>query len=175
MTEEAVAVIERSGPEQSRLNDLLKDFQEWRLTKGLGNFSIKFVEDEEAWEITLGSELPSVLVYLSDIDSDFYHEHAAVFVECQVGEVSETTDLGKFLRFASQEMVMSRVSLRTEAEEPLLVVEGACPFQLVRFEFLELLIQEVAAIGADLIDLAEGRIEDEGEDEDEGDGDEGDE
>lgn len=156
---EATAVIERSGPEQSRLNDLLRDFQEWRLSKGLGNFSIKFVEDEEAWEISLTSELPPVLVYLSDIDSDFYNEHAAVFVECQVGEVSESTDLGKFLRFAGGEMVLSRVSLRTDGDEPLLVVEAACPFQLVRFEFLELMIQEVAAIGADLIDLAEGRID----------------
>ena len=167
MTE--LAAVERSGPEQSRLNDLLKDFQEWRLAKGLGNFSIKFVDDEEAWEITLGSELPTVLVYLSDIDSDFYQEHAAVFVECQIGAVSENTDVQKFLRFAGSEMVLSRLSLRSEdEEEPLLVVEGACPFQLVRFEFLELLIQEVAAIGADLIDLAEGRIEDEaGDDEDE--------
>jgi hypothetical protein len=163
-----LAVLERSGPEQSRLNDLLKDFQEWRLSKGLGNFSIKFVDDEEAWEITLGSELPTVLVYLSDIDADFYGEHAAVFVECQVGAVSESTDISKYLRFAGSEMVLSRVSLRTEGEEPLLVVEGACPFALVRFEFLEMMIQEVAAIGADLIDLAEGRIDDDEDDEEDG-------
>lgn len=162
MTE--AAVVERSGPEQSRLNDLLKDFQEWRLSKQLGNFAIKFVEEEEAWEISLGAELPNVLVYLSDIDSDFYGEHAAVFAECQVGEVSASTDISKYLKFAGDEMVLSRVSLRSEGDEPLLVVEGACPFQLIRFEFLELLIQEVAAIGADLIDLAEGRIDAEDDD-----------
>lgn len=157
MTE--LAVVERSGPEQSRLNDLLNDFQEWRLSKSLGNIAIKFVDDEEAWEISLGAELPNVLVYLSDIDADFYGEHAAVFAECQVGEISETTDVRKYLRFAGDEMVLSRLSLRTEGDESLLVVEGACPFNLIRFEFLELLIQEVAAIGADLIDLAEGRID----------------
>lgn len=54
------AVIQRSGPEQSRLNDMLKDFQEWRLNKGLGAFAIKFVDEEEAWEIGLGAELPSI-------------------------------------------------------------------------------------------------------------------
>jgi len=166
------AVIQRSGPEQSRLNDLLKDFQEWRLAKGLGAFGIKFVEDEEAWEISLGAELPQLLVYLSDIDADFYHEHAAVFVECQVGEISESTNIQKYLAFAGSEMVLSRLSLRTEDENPLLVVEAACPFGLLRFEMMEVLIQEVAAIGADLIDLAEGRIDpdaDEDEEEEEAD------
>lgn len=153
------AVVQRSGPEQSRLNDMLRDFQEWRLSKGLGAFAIKFVEDEEAWEIGLGTDLPPILVYLSDIDADFYHEHAAVFIECQVGEISPDTNIQKYLAFAGTEMVLSRLSLRTEDENPLMVVEAACPFGVVRFELLELLLQEVAAIGADLIDLAEGRID----------------
>lgn len=167
------AVIQRSGPEQSRLNDMLKDFQEWRLSKGLGAFAIKFVDEEEAWEISLGSELPSILVYLSDIDADFYHEHAAVFIECQVGEISAETNIQKYLAFAGSEMVLSRLSLRTEDENPLLVVEAACPYGLLRFELMEMLIQEVAAIGADLIDLAEGRIDPDQEDGDEdGEGDE---
>jgi hypothetical protein len=158
------AVKERSGPEQSRLSHMLNDFQEWRITKGLGtNFKANFVQDEDAFEITLGDALPTVYVYLSDIDAEFYHEHAAVFAECQVGGVGEDTDLGRYLRFAASEMVLSRLSLRTDEEEPLLVVEGAIPYQLVRFEMLELLIQEVAAIGADLIDLAEGRIEESSE------------
>ena len=156
----AAPVVERSGPEQSRLNDMLKDFQEWRLTKGLsGAFKAKFVEEEDAWEVSFSQELPSIYVYLSDIDGDFYHEHAAVMVECQVGGVSADTDLSKYLRFASSEMVLTRLGLRSEDDEHLLVVEGACPYQLVRFEFLELLMQETAAIGADLIDLAEGRIQ----------------
>lgn len=161
------AVIQRSGPEQSRLNDMLKDFQEWRLSKGLGAFAIKFVEEEEAWEINLSSELPQILVYLSDIDSEFYHEHAAVFVECQVGEISESTNVQKYLAFAGSEMVLSRLSLRTEDENPLLVVEAACPYGLLRFELFEVLLQEVAAIGADLIDLAEGRIDPDAEAEEE--------
>lgn len=153
------AVAERSGPEQSRLNEMLNDFQEWRLSKALANLKVKFIEEEEAWELSQGDVLPPVLVYLSDIDNEFYHEHAGVFVECQVGAVSKDTDLSRYLSFAGSEMVLSRLSLRTEdEEEPLLVVEAACPFTLVRFEFLELMIQEVAAIGADLIDLAEGRI-----------------
>lgn len=156
------AVAERSGPEQSRLKDMLNDFQEWRLSKALANLNVKWVEEEDSWELTQGDVLPPVYVYLSDIDNDFYHEHAGVFVECQVGAVGKDTDLGRYLRFAGSEMVLSRLSLRTEdEEEPLLVVEAACPFSLVRFEFLELMIQEVAAIGADLIDLAEGRIQEE--------------
>ena len=155
-------VVERSGPEQSRLDDLLKDYQEWRLSKGLGvNFKVQFQPDEDAWEISQGTDIPAVLVYLSAIDSDFYGEHSAVFVECPVGEVESTTDVQKYLKFAGSEMVLCRLSLRTDEEQPLLVVESACPFQLVRFEFLELMIQEAAAIGADLIDLAEGRIENE--------------
>jgi hypothetical protein len=154
------AVIEKSGPEQSRLADMLKDYEEWRLSKGLGSgLKSKFVAEEEAWELSFGQELPSVFVYLTDIDASFYGEHAAVVVECQVGAVEESTDVQKYLRFAGSEMVLSRLSLRTDSDEPLLVVEAACPFQLVRFELLELLVQEVAAIGADLIDLAEGRIE----------------
>lgn len=81
-----------------------------------------------------------------------------VFIECQVGEISADTNIQKYLAFTGSEMVLSRLSLRTEDENPLLVVEAACPYGLVRFELLEMLIQEVAAIGADLIDLAEGRI-----------------
>lgn len=158
------ALVERSGPEQSRLNDLLKDYQEWRLAKGLGtNLKVRFDADEDAWELVFGSELPPVLVYLSDIDSEFYHEHAGVFVECQIGGVDEKTDVQRYLRFAGSEMVLSRLSLRDDGDEPTLVVEGACPFSMCRFEVLELLVQEVAAIGADLIDLAEGRIDEEGE------------
>lgn len=162
-----VAVAERSGPEQSRLNEMLKDFQEWRLSKHLGMaLKVNFVSEEDAWELNLGEVLPSVYVYLSDIDNDFYHEHAGVFVECQVGAVGNDTDLGRYLRFAGSEMVLSRLSLRTDDEEPLLIVEAACPFGLLRFEMLELMIQEVAAIGADLIDLAEGRIEEETDEDD---------
>lgn len=157
----------RSGPEQSRLNDTLNDFREWRASRGLGSsLTCKFVADEDAWELVVNQELPPVLVYLSDIDSEFYGEHAAVFAECQVGAVDANTDLSRYLRFAADEMVLSRLSLRSEGDdERLLVVEAACPFGLIRFELLELLIQEVAAIGADLIDLAEGRIEESGEEE----------
>lgn len=155
-------VAERSGPEQSRLNDLLKDYQEWRLSKGLGiNFKVQFQADEDAWEISQGNEIPAVFIYLSAIDAEFYGEHSGVFVECQVGEVGADSDVQKYLKFAGSEMVLSRLSLRSEEDPALLVVEAACPFALVRFELLELMIQEVAAIGADLIDLAEGRIQDE--------------
>jgi len=166
---EAAVVVERSGPEQSRLNDMLKDYQEWRLSKGLGGLAkVEFVREEDAFEVSFGSDLPTVFVYLSDIDDEFYGEHAAVVAECQVGAVDESSNLHKYLRFAASEMVLTRLSLRTEDDESLLVVEGACPYQLIRFEYLELLLRETAAIGADLIDLAEGRISEEDEEDEEG-------
>lgn len=159
---EAPAPVERSGPEQSRLKDLLSDYQEWRLSKGFGPLNkCQFDKEEDAFEISFGDEMPPILVYLSDIDADFYGEHAAVVSECQIGSVDSASDLGKYLRFAASEMVLTRLSLRSDEEEPLLVVEGACPYQLVRFEYLELLLRETSAIGADLIDLAEGRISEE--------------
>lgn len=142
------------------LESLLRDYKEWRDARpGSEELKLEYDEEDDSWEITFDESLPSVFAYTSDIDAEFYGESSAIFVECQLGPPDPTTDLAKVLLFCGEEMVLTRLSLRDEGEDPMLVVEGAVPYGQAEFEYLDTLIREVGAIGADLKDFLEGKME----------------
>ena len=149
--------LEEEGGGEADLESLMRDYAEWLSTKeGAHPQTMRFVQEEDLFEVDLGEPYPTVGVYLGEIDEEFYGEATGFFVECPLGPPDPSLDFNKLLGFFSEQSVMCRLSLRTD-EEPQLVVEAALPFGKVEFELVDILIREVAAIGGEMEDFLSGK------------------
>ena len=152
-TEEPIAPENDDDP----LETLLRDYEEWLTTQPeRAPLGLNYNEEEDVFELTIDPDMPVVVAYANEIDEDFYGEDTAIFVEYQLGSLDPTQDLAKLLLFCGEQMVLSRLSLREEENDKVLVVEAAIPYGQVDFEYFDLIVQEVAAIGADLKEFQAG-------------------
>ena len=143
--------------EEVDLESLMRDYAEWLSTKeGAHSQTMRFVKEEDLFEVDLGDPYPTVGVYLSEIDEEFYGEPTGFFVECPLGPPDPSLDFNKLLAFFSEQPLMCRLCLRTD-EEPQLVVEAALPLKKVEFDLVDTLIREVAAIGGEMEDFLSGK------------------
>ena len=158
MTQETVEatepeVVVPEGSEEPNLEVLLKDYQEWLSQQDEPRqATVTYDADDDLWEVDLPGQ-GSLVAYLSDIDSEFYNEGTAIFLECELGPPDPQTDLSKLLLFSGKECVLSRLSLSDREDGNVLVVEAATPFSQVDFAVLDMMIREVLAIAADVKDL----------------------
>ncbi len=131
------------------LGHLLDEWAEWVAQSGSGDLSIEYDDEEDTFLVHRNGR--QAVLYIADIDGDFYGEAQALFAESEVGLAPTNLNWAQTLRFSGDELVLSRISLSEREEHLVLVVEGAAPLSKVTdFELFDLLVREVSTIGRDL-------------------------
>lgn len=130
------------------IGQILDDWSNWVKTEGKGDLSITYDEDEDIF--ALDRDGRKAVLYLSDIDEDFYGEAQAVFVESEIGEPPTNLDWSQTLKFSGNELVLSRISLTDRNGKTILLVESATPTSQIAAARFDLMVKEVATIAKDL-------------------------
>ncbi|HXE72988.1 MAG TPA: hypothetical protein VNO81_10035 [Candidatus Nitrosotenuis sp.] len=132
-----------AGPDA--LASFLEDYREYKQARG-EDLAFRWDEDEQVFRTEIGGV--EVTVYLAEIDADFYGDAEALVAEAEVGPAED--DLAELLRFADEELVLTRLALGERAQGEELLVQAGLPVSRWSFELVDMMLREVASVAAEL-------------------------
>ncbi|MFA5503967.1 MAG: hypothetical protein WC423_00975 [Vulcanimicrobiota bacterium] len=139
------------------IGELLDTWIDWVPEEGKGEVFVDYDEDEDVFHVDRDDR--EAVIYVSDIDEEFYGDSQAIFVESIIGKPPENLDLSQTLKFSGNELVLSRISLTERNSKFILLVESATPLTRFTPATFDLMVREVATIGRDLRKHLEGHLE----------------
>lgn len=139
------------------LGHLLDDWAEWVAEHGKGPLTIEYDDAEDIFLVARQGR--RAVLYITEIDADFYGEERALVAEAEIGTPPANLNWNQTLKFSGNELVLSRISLVDRDERTVLLVEGAVPLSRIDFPHFDLLVREVASIARDLRRQLAGQLE----------------